>query len=522
MTHKIVIVGGGFAGAYAAKYLRARLGRRATIELLNDTNYFVFQPLLPEVASGIISAPDAVAPLRQLLPGIKVRLGHALSVNLAERRVMLLQGRHRVVQSSSYDHLVLAPGRKASLDAYPGAFEHGLTMRNLADAHTLRNQVIQCLEHADITENTALKTRLLTFIVAGGGFSGIEVAGELWDMLLRALVLYPNVARDELRLIVLQRGSRILPELPESLGRYAEGKLKRRGIEFKYLGLRSASEYAVTLEDGSRIGTATLIMTIGNGPCELSQRLDVKLEHGRIPTDEYLRVKGVERVWALGDAAAIPLPDERAAGRAPPTAQFAVQEAKSLARNLEATLAGRSLQPFDYKPRGSLASIGHYSAVAEVFGVRISGLVAWFMWRGFYILRLPGFTTKLRVTLNWLFDYLLPRNLVQIRNERPGGSRYVHYACGEILFHHGELVDGIYAVVRGLLEYSVVDPDTGEESVSELGSGEHWGEALLVAGRAADGQLRAVEDTCLLFLPRQDFERLRTAFGNRGQNIILP
>ena len=210
MRKRIVVLGGGFGGAFTAKYLRQRIGSEVIIELINDANYFVFQPLLPEVAAGIIGASDAVAPLRAMLPGVRCRMAHAFGVDFSARQVNVVQGKGRVPIQVSYDHLVIAVGQVTNLEMLPGFAEHSFTMRNLSDAYRLRNHIIQCLEHADVTENESLKQRLLTFVVAGGGFSGVEVVGELAEMVRRTLPYYPNIEPHEVRPILIQRDAQIL------------------------------------------------------------------------------------------------------------------------------------------------------------------------------------------------------------------------------------------------------------------------------------------------------------------------
>ncbi len=508
---RILIIGAGFGGAFTAKYLRKHVDNDVCIELINDTNYFVFQPLLPEVAAGIISATDAVTPLRVMLRGVRVHMAHAYAVDFDTQQVHVAQGTGRVPIHIPYDHLVLAVGQKTNLGMLPGFAEHSLTMRNVWDAYRLRNHIIQCLEHADVTADAVLKQRLLTFVVAGGGFSGVEASGELTEMVRRMLPFYPNIDAQEIRSIIVQRGSRILPELPERLSEYAQRKLRQRGIEIKLnSGLLSATASSVQLSDGSIVPAGTLVSTIGNGPNELVQALDIELVRGKIPTDRYLHVAGHANVWAVGDAALIAL-DDSGEQFAPPTAQFATAQAKRVAINLAAVLAGQKPAPFAFRPKGSLASIGHYSAVAEVFGLRVSGLPAWFMWRGFYILRLPGFATKLRVTLNWLFDYVLPRNIVQIRAQLPSTTRFVRVGKGDVLFKIGQILDGFYTVVEGQLESRTPDPALGEDFVRLIGPGEHWGERALTENWQTRGTLTAVEDSRILILKREDFANLRAA-----------
>ena len=510
---RVVIVGGGFAGAFTAKYLRKFARERVEIELINAENYFVFQPLLPEVASGTISAPDAVTPLRYMLPGVRFRMAEVTSLDADNRRLRILQGSRRTPQFVEYDYLVLAVGQKTNLAIAPGFAEHSLCMRNLADAHTLRNKVIRRLEHADVTTDAAIKERLLTFVVAGGGFSGVETIGEVAEMIERTLRFYPNVTADDIRCILVQRGDRILPELPARLGEYATRMLEKRGIEVRCnSSIVRATANHVYLDDGSKVSTCLLVSTVGNGPADFTTQLGIELERGKIPVDAGLRVRGSDDTWALGDAALVPLPGESDAPVfAPPTAQFAVREARCVARNIVNVMDNKSLATFAFKPKGSLASIGNYKGVAEIFGIRLSGLIAWFIWRFLYIGMLPGFATRLRVALNWAFDYFLPRSIVQIANSGDPATLYRYYAEGDVVSVPGQRVDGFYTVISGSLESRVPD-DSGEDFVRKLGPGDHWGERSLAERKPTLGTLTAVEDSRVMILKDSDFRNLCEAF----------
>ena len=513
-NQRIVIIGGGFGGAFTAKYLRRFAASDSKIELINSTNYFVFQPLLPEVASGTISAPDAVTPLRYMLPGVRVRMAKVTHVDLDACEIRFLQGTGRFPQTLKYDHLVIAIGQETNLSLAPGFAEHGLCIRNLADAHEIRNHIIQCLEHADVTNYPDVRQRLLTFVVAGGGFSGVETMGEIQEMIRRTLKFYPNISAKDIRAILVQREERILPELSPRLSDYAAKKLKQRNITITYnRSIVSATATDVYLDDGTRIDTATLITTVGNRARSFAESLGVELDRGKIPVDRFLRVAGHENVWSLGDAALVPLPATRdgEVRYAPPTAQFAVREARFVAKNIAATQAGKELHAFDYRPKGSLASLGNYKGVAEVFGIRLSGLPAWIMWRGLYIGMLPGFSTRLRVALNWFFDYFLPRSIVQIANNPGSATIYRCYAKGDVICRPGQIIDGLYSVTSGRLESRI--PGAGQQDlVRVLGPGDHWGERSLSSPTEATGTLKALEDTRVMVLQRVDFQNLSAAF----------
>ena len=504
---RIVVVGGGFAGVYAAKTLqRLAKSQPLDVELISERNYFVFQPLLPEVAAGTINAQDAVTPLRLLLKHTRIRMGEVVDINFADQRVEIAQGSRRVPQYSEYDHLILAMGQRTTLERFEGFAEHAFCLRDLAHAHQLRNHVLQCLEHADITTNATLKQALLTFVVAGAGFSGVEAAGELHEMLDRALPMYPNIAREDIRTLIIQRSNQILPELSEHLGSYAAERLRRRGVDIRFAtSLRRATADAVFTNHGEKIPTHTLICTVGNGPSAMVEQLGLALTNGRISTNQFLQSQDYANVWAIGDIAHIPLSDDTtdAPATAPGTAQFAIGEAKQCARNVSRSVSGENMTPFRFKPKGTMASIGNYQAVADIFGLRISGLLAWLIWRAFYIGMLPGFPTRLRVALNWLFDYFLPRSIVQVKTSESRGTQVVHYAAGDTLFAPQQRVDGFYIIIRGTLESRV--PTAGEDFVRILGPGDHWGERSLSENNKTIGWLTAVDDCEVMVLRKDDF-----------------
>ena len=503
----VFVVGGGFAGAFAARALQRALPKSYSVELISERNYFVFQPLLPEVVGGTISAVDAVTPLRSMLSGVTVRMGTVRHIDFEAKEITIVQGSKRVPQRRSYAALVLAPGQETKSDLFPGLAEHSFSVRSLTDARDLRNHVLHCLEHADITNNAELKKRLLTFVVAGGGFSGVEIVGELQEMVTRTCKQYPNIELEDVQFQILQRSDRLLPELGPALGVHAAERLARRGVNVR-LGesLVRATATDVYTKNGERIGTHTLVITIGSQPCQLFEQLELPLTRGRLEVSGTMQVPNLDAVWSLGDAAAIPLPGDR--GVAPTTAQFAVQEARQLADNVAAFLAGREQSVFDYEPRGSLASIGHYDAVAEIYGRPVSGLFAWLLWRGVYLGMVPGFATKARIALNWAFDYILPRSTVQMAVPDEQGVATVHLSEGDVLFEPGQIIDGLYAVVEGTLESRIEYEGDREDFVRILGAGEHWGEKSLSSGHETIGQLTALEDCRILVLRRHEFQRL--------------
>ena len=512
---KVLVVGGGFGGVFAAKALE-RLGRdQFDIELINNNNYFVFQPLLPEVAAASIHSSDAVVPLRLLLRRTQVRQADVMGIDFGKKTVTVVQGFRRLPVDLPYDELVIALGMTVDLKRFPGLPEHALTMKNLADAHRLRTHVISCLEMADVATDPELKQQLLTFVVVGAGFSGVETVAEVNELIRRALKYYPNIKQDEIRVYLIEYAGRILPTFPADLAEYATRRLQIHGIDVKTgVGTKAATSTAVELTNGSVIPTRTIVATIGNGPHPLVEALGLDMHWGRIKTDRFMRVAGREGVWAVGDAAEIPLvehPAEDPAHYAPPTAQFAVREGQQLAQNIVAKAKGAEVRPFAYESKGSLASLGMSKAVAEVYGVKLSGTLAWLLWRGFYLSFLPGFATKLRVLVNWVLNLFVPPNIVLIESTQ-SGSRYMHYRKGDKVLEPGMLIDGFYTVVKGALKLTIDNAETGEHFEKVFGPGEHFGERVLLKSALRTGLVVALEDSVVLWISQKDFTRLAGAF----------
>jgi len=512
---KVIVIGGGFGGIFAAKSLE-KLGRGLVdVELINNNNYFVFQPLLPEVASSNLNASDAVVPLRQLLTRVQVRQARVMGIDFERKIVIVIQGARMTPVELPYDELVIALGTGVDLDRIPGMADHALTMKDLTDAHVLRTHAIGCLETADVTTDRVVKDQLLTFVVVGAGFSGVETAAELNELISRALRYYHNIKREDVRMYLVEFAQRILPTFPAELAEYATENLRANGIEvLTGIGTKSATSTGVELTDGRIINTSTVVATIGNGPHPLVQALGLDMHWGRIRTDRYMQVPGQDHVWALGDAALIPLnddPKEDPADYATQTAQFAVREGAQLAANLVAKLKGQDMKPFAYKSKGSLASLGMSKAVADVYGVKMSGILAWLLWRSFYLSFLPGFIAKLRVGLNWLINAIMPPNIVQLRMRQPA-TRYIHFWKGDKVFEPGMLIDGFYTVVNGRFKLTIDNPETGEHFEKEFRPGDHFGERVLLRSHLRTGLVEALEDGLLLFTAQKDFRRFARAF----------
>lgn len=509
---RVLIFGGGFSGVFTAQNLAEVAPPGTEVMLVSETNYFTFQPLLPEVAAGALSASDSVTQLRQLLRNVTVVQAEILNVDFAAKSVTLTQGSKRRITEMTYDHLVLAMGQVVRLDRVPGLCEHAFPVKSTAHAHRLRNHVINCLEYADGVDDADVRRRLLTFVVIGAGFSGVETIGEVKDMIDRSLKFYPNIAKHEVRMLLVEFAGRILNELPESLADYAAKRLEKQGIEvWLNTGVKAATFYDVEMNDGRKVETATIVATIGNGPSPLVEAMPVEKERGKIKTDPFMRVPSQENVWAVGDAALIPMKNKKGEDAfAPPTAQFAVREGKQLAANIAATLKGQQPKPFHYIPQGAMASIGNYRAVADVMGIRLSGPLAWLMWRTFYLGMLPGMVTKLRVVIDWALDLFAPRNLGQIEQGKKSAAKLMRFGKGQTVFEPGMTANGFYTIVEGSFKISIARGEGLEPFERVLKKGDHFGERVLFrpAERMHTGRVQALEDSVVLRLEKDDFWRL--------------
>lgn len=421
----IVIVGGGFAGTTLAQALGRRLPPGWRVVLVSEESYTTFNPMLAEVVGAAVFPEHVVAPIRQMLDARHSQfvMGRATRVDFATKRLhaQTLAG----PQAIDYEHLVLAFGTRANTTLVPGLAEHALPLKLVGDALHIRNRVLQRVARIELEADAAERRRLGRFVVIGGGFSGVEVAGGLADFLAGALRYYPRVRRDELQVVLLHDGERLLPELPAPLGHAAERSLRQRGVDVR-LAARAAevSAAGVTLAGGELVGGATVVCTIGTRPNPFVAQLDAPQQRGRIVTEMDLSVPGRPGVWALGDCALVrngdcaPVRNGSGEAFAPPTAQFAVAEARLLARNILGHIAGRPTEAFAHRSRGMMATTGHLKGVAQVGPLGLAGLPAWLLWRAYYLLRMPTAGRKLRIWVEWTWAMFFPADITHLRFTR--------------------------------------------------------------------------------------------------------
>jgi NADH:ubiquinone reductase (H+-translocating) len=444
MRYDVVIVGGGFAGAWCARTLGRLLGPEGSkrVALIAETNVMVFQPMLAEVAGSTLAPVDVVNPLRQLCRHVDVLQGVVQRIDWARKALTVDGGRFSRNHEIGFGQLVLTLGSVTDLSRVPGMAEYGRPMKSVADALRLRAAIINRLEEANLVDDPELRARLLTVVVAGGGYTGVETAGQLLDFMKGSRRYYANLGTTPIRVVLVHGHGHLLAEIGPKLGLHAQRVLEKRGMEIR-LNTRVAEIAAdrVIFADGSFIEAHTVVTTIGNAPnpvvLDLCTQLGLETDRGRVRTDATLQVPGHPDLWSAGDCAAVPWTDRGEIKTSPPTAQFAQRHGVQLAKNIVAVMRGGEKRPFSYRYMGQMAAIGEHDAVAEVFGFHFSGFFAWWMWRTVYLAKLPGLARRLRVMIDWTFELVFPRDLSLVLPPPEDLLRAIHLVKDELLFERG-------------------------------------------------------------------------------------
>ena len=501
-----VILGGGFAGAYCAKTLGKLIEgeHKGKTALISEENYLVFQPMLPEVAGSALGANAVVNSLRTFAKGVTVFKGTVSEINYKERCILLNAGHFSSKVKVYFEKLVVALGAVIDLSRVPGMPEHAFLMQNVGDAMKLRATVIGRFEEANIQTDPEIKRRLLTFVVVGGGYSGVETAGQIIDLFHGIQKYYSNIKDDEFEVILIHSRDHLLPTLSTKLGKYAEKILRSRGLKVMLNErVKALTSKQVYLGNGEVVESHTVVSTVGNAPhpivVELCEKHGIEHEHGRIRTDSAMRVIGTEGIYAAGDCAAVPLwkSDESC----PPTAQFAMRQGMLLGKNIMAEAQGKPVKDFKFTGLGELATIGHRSAVASVFGLQFSGFFAWFMWRTIYLSKLPGLDRKMRVMIDWTLDLFFPRDINIISPRYSRSLQEVYLEKDNILFNPGEPAFSFYVVKSGRVD--IVD---GDQLIKTIEAGEFFGERALFDDNTWRFQAIARKPTTLIALSSGEFK----------------
>ena len=521
---RVLILGGGFGGITTAQRLRHHFKRDPAVEitLVNRDNFFVFVPLLASAASGSIETLHILNPIRLMIPGMPFRAEEVIDIDLHRRLVTTISPVTGREIRLAYDHLVLGLGNTINLGTMPGAAQHGKTMKSLGDALHLRNHVISMLEAADVETDPQMRQELLTFVVTGAGYSGVETVGELNDLVHAISKNYPSLTSESIKVILLHSRDRILPEMGPGLADFALKKLQQRGVDVRLqTRIAAATPHEAILNTGERIPTRTLVVTVGAAINPVLAPLPLPRDRDRILTDPFMRVQDMPGVWALGDNAAVP--NAAANGEiSPPTAQYALRQGRCLADNLAAVLRGRpqQMQPFAYPGLGQLCLVGHRAGVAELFGgIKLSGFIAWLMWRNVYLMKLPGWDRKIRVGIDWFFDLIFPRELSYLNLTRTQVVNQAHFEPGDFIIRQGDVGDQFYVIISGQVEVIRELPDGQKVSLAWLGKGEYFGESSLLTGRRRNASVRATSPVDLMCLGRDEFNNLAGTWLQFSDNL---
>jgi NADH:ubiquinone reductase (H+-translocating) len=432
MAWNVVIAGGGFGGAHAARQLERLLPKQsARLMLVNDVNFLLYTPFLPEAAAGTLEPRHVVTPLRDILKRTFLRLGAVTDHDPAARTVSI-RTHDGETEVQRYDQLILALGSVSRLLPIPG-LEHAIGFKSLADAIWLRNHIIETLEAANASEDPDRRQELLTYVFVGGGYAGLEALAELQDFAADAMDSYPRARLQGMRWILIEATDRVLPEIDLRLAEYAARELRGRGIDIR-LGTRleSVDPDAVTLSTGERIPSRTVVWTTGVVPHPSLTQLNVPLnDHARVVVDRYMRVEGMDGVWAIGDCAAVPDPSAALAKPSPPTAQHAIRQGRAVARNVAAELGIGKAMPFTYRNRGAFVNLGRYKAVARLGRLTFSGFPAWWMTRTYHMSQIPGIARKVRAVVDWTVGLPFHRDVAEVGSiGHPRPLRAEEYARG--------------------------------------------------------------------------------------------
>jgi NADH:ubiquinone reductase (H+-translocating) len=510
---RIVIIGGGFAGVTVAEHLNRRVARDVEVVVISSENHMVFTPMLAEVAGRSLSGLDVVVSGRQVATNASWLTATVIGIDPKKNAVEYTRPDGKIA-TLSYAHLVLACGSEINLDVVPGMAAHAYTLRTVGDGLTLGNEVIARFEQAAVEPDDAERQRLLTVVVVGGGFTGVEAAGHLFDLMRNVHPFYPQLSRNRPRMVLLQRGARVVPEFQHaSLSEFALRKIQQNGLEVMLnTEVQEVTARYVRLGTGERIDTGLTLCAVGTAPTALIKKIGLPMEHGRLKTEPDMRVTGAANMWAFGDCAAVP--NAWNGQLSPPTAQFALRQAKQLAANLVRVQRGETTKPFHFRPQGLLATIGHHNGVAEIYRLRFSGLVAWFLWRTIYLMKIPTIRRKLNVIVDWIWDIFFKPNTVEVRLTQQQRFKKAHFAAGDYVFRKGEPGGPFYVVKAGSAGLHL--DEASQTPLVTWTKGDHFGEAAILQGASQPTyrtSVKAETPLDLIVIEPEDFARLSESLG---------
>jgi NADH dehydrogenase len=513
---RIIIIGGGFAGVKCAKTLSSRIDtNKHEIVVFSSENHMVFYPLLAELASATIAPRHVAAPLRQLLRKVQNRTQEVTNIDLAQSYIEY-KADDGGIGRLSYDHLVIAQGNIVNLGMIPGMADHAFPLKTVGDALVLQGHIMEQLEKAEVCDDPERKLSYLSFVVVGGGFSGVELAGEINELVIRSLPYFKNIKASDLSVSLVHSRDQVLPEVSPTLREFAKNKMEKAGIKF-LLNTRASvcTPEGIGLEGGGFVKAGTVVCTIGTRALPMIDRLNVAKHQGRLQTNADMSLPGYGNTWAIGDCAAI---INAIDGQySPTTAQFAERQGTQVALNIVSRLDNGTTKPFSHKSLGSLCSIGGTDAVAEMMGIRVSGFLAWFIWRTVYLMKLPTITQKIQVAIEWTFDCLFPRPLAYLKADASKRVGSAHYSKGSFIYHPGDPSCDFYTIQEGEVELlrknngNNGSGSDGFETIAVLGPGDFFGEDALEQTRTRHEFARARTDLEVLVLGSNVFNQISSS-----------
>jgi NADH:ubiquinone reductase (H+-translocating) len=506
---RVLCLGGGWAAFYLARSLRRDIrAGRVDLRVVSRDNYHTFHGFIAEMLTARIQPINIANPMRHMVAPARFHNAEIERIDLERREVLtrrLIDDREYPLQ---YDHLVLTLGSVDDLARYPGIAEHTLRVKTYWDCFKARAHILTMMEAAEFETDPAERARLLSFVVVGGNFGGLEIAGELLEY-LRQLTRreYPGIRAEEVRVVLVEGSARLLPEIAErlpSLVDYTEKQLRRLGLEVRTgVRVQAATREEALLNDGTRIQTRTIISCSGIAANPVLDGLPLERDpRGRVVVDETLRTTRFPEVWAAGDCAAVPHPH---GGSCPPVAIYAMMGGRRIGRNVSRLLAGKPPKPFRFSGLGEAASMGHYKAIYHLKGLKLYGLPAWVAWRLTFFAFVPSWQRKLRLLADWMTTAVAGRDVVNVHMHEPFGMRREVYEPGQAIVRQGERGDRLYLIWSG--EVDIVrstGADAGEEHLATLGAGEHFGEMAVFDNVRRTASVRARTRTEVLALGKRE------------------
>jgi NADH dehydrogenase len=505
---RVVVVGGGHAGFHAARRmldLRKPSDNLEIVVVSSETSE-VYHGMMPQIVGGRVQARNLLVPLRNYLPGVAFYHYEVERIDLKNRKVYLDPVAERAKIELSYDYLVITLGSVADLSRFPGLQEHGLQTKTIGDVYHLHDHLLEMLERASVEEDPTERQRLLTFVVAGAGYAGVEIGAEGNNLLHSALRFYPNIRPEELQVSIVSNTPRILPAMSEKLAQKASEHLVKRGMKLRLnTTLVSASAGEVILSTGERLQTRTIIVTAGIAPHPVVRSLEVEKERGRIKADEFCRVPGLDRVYAAGDNASIP--HHKTGQPCPATFLYAISQGARLGENVMAEMRGQPLRRYTFHNFSEVAQMGNTFGLLQIGGMSFSGLITSILVRIVFFFSVPSWRCRMGLMADWTAAAILPPDVTQMKIARTDMILPLRFSAGQEIIRQGEPGSRFYMVNAGKVEV-VRRTGTEEQVLATLGPGKYFGETALLQSSGRNATVRAVEDTTVLSIARKDFTAL--------------